>query len=166
MTEKLSERIIPLTQGKVTIVDEDDYRKFKNRSLHAVNYKGWWYAEVTIGKHGQLLHRLILNAKKGEMCDHVNGDGLDNRKSNLRIVSNSQNIMNSKKTTRKGVTSQFKGVYWSVYHKKWVARVRLNYVYQVLGFYDNELDAAYAYDEGATKIFGEYAKLNFQEVKI
>lgn len=164
MSEK--QKLIKLTQGKITILDEDEYDKFKNTSIHAVNYKGWWYAEVTLSKKGkQLLHRLILNAKKGEICDHINGDGLDNRKNNLRIVTNSQNLMNSRKPIIKNTTSQYKGVYWSVHHKKWVSRVRLNYKYQNLGFYNNELDAAHAYDDGAKRVFGKYAKLNFPEVK-
>ena len=155
-------KAIPLTQGKITLVDDEDYEKLKNIKICIKTYHGYYYAEATFSKDNHpLLHRVILNAKKGQVCDHINGDCLDNRRCNLRIVTHSQNMMNSKKTPNKK-TSKFKGV-WKR-DNKWVSRIRLNYHIYHLGYFYNELDAAHAYDEAAKKYHGEYARLNFPEV--
>ncbi len=91
-------------------------------------------------------------------CDHINGDGLDNRRSNLRIASPSQNVMNQKKRTK--TSSKFKGCYLEKSTNKWVARITVNYKNIIIGRFKDELKASFAYDEKAKELFGEFAKLN------
>jgi hypothetical protein len=92
--------------------------------------------------------------------DHINGNGLDNRKSNLRICTHQQNCENSRK--RKKSFSKYKGVYWSKNAKKWVAQITIDGKSKHLGYFELEEDAAAAYDKAAVKYFGEFACLNFR----
>ena len=107
------------------------------------------------------MHRVILSLEQGDSAvDHKNGDGLDNRKTNLRLATPSQNNMN--KLGRRGSTSKYKGVsLCGGGSKKWRARIK----HDSLGRFENEVEAALAYDEKAQQIFGEFAKLNFGKEK-
>lgn len=105
------------------------------------------------------MHRAILNVPKGYKTDHRNHNGLDNRKQNLRIATNSENQQNQK--IRKNGTSQYKGVSWNSKHKLWYAQIKLNNKVKWLGDYKNEIEAAKAYDEAAKELFGEFALTNF-----
>lgn len=93
-----------------------------------------------------------------DMIDHINGIKSDNRISNLREVTRSQNLQNQR--VRKG-TSNFKGVTWDKGMKSWLVQIRLDKVNRRVGFFANEVDAARAYDEAAANLFGEFARLNF-----
>lgn len=115
------------------------------------------------------MHRVILERKIGrsllskEQVDHINGDGLDNRRSNLRIASSTQNHHNCKKLDSllgKPTTSEYKGVRWEPDRKKWRADIRIDGKKVYLGRFDVEIDAANAYDQVANTIFGEFARLN------
>ena len=99
-----------------------------------------------------------LQFKDGKEIDHVNGDGLDNRRCNLRIATRSQNQMNRK--PKRGASSRYKGVFWSDDHKKWQSAAQLNKERYHLGFYNGEEEAAKAYNVFAAQHFGEYARLN------
>ena len=104
-----------------------------------------------------LLHRCIMSAKKGEIVDHINGDSLDNRRSNLRIVNYSQNAMN-KGPQRKKRSSKYKGVY--LWNKKWWrTQIMVNGKSYCVDFL-SEIDAAKKYNELALKYHGEFARLN------
>lgn len=105
------------------------------------------------------LHRLILNAPTGEMVDHINGDAMDNRRSNLRLCSAADNSRNRKR--HKNKVGKYKGTYFLRDRKKWQAHIRINYKLVWLGRYNTEEDAARAYDTAAKKHFGEFARLNF-----
>ena len=92
--------------------------------------------------------------------DHINGNGLDNRKANLRLATGTQNGYNRRKT-RKRTWSKYKGVTFDKRRKKWEGKIVINGRKQHLGSFTNELDAGRAYDEAAKKYHGEFALLNF-----
>ena len=144
-----------LTQGKSTIIDDEDYPLVAYRNLY---YNGG-YAKFSVSKHEKVyVHRLILGLREGEECDHINGDKLCNLRCNLRVVTRSQNNMNSLK--RKHSTSQYKGVIWNREHSRWQSSIMLNHHSFHLGYFTEEVDAAERYNEEATRLFGVYARLN------
>jgi len=159
---------IPLTQGKFTIIDDEDYDKIKELKFYVVKQKsGVCYARYTIKNSGNkkgILHRIILNVQKDQFCDHINGDGLDNRRCNLRIATKVQNAINSHKYIT-GVNSKYKGVSWDKKMYKWVSRIKINNKQTYLGAFSDEIQAAKMYDLIAIKTFGEYARLNFDVKK-
>ena len=104
------------------------------------------------------MHRLIMNAQKGQISDHVNRIKLDNRRSNLRLCTRSEN--NCNKPPLKGKTSKYKGVYWEEARRKWRVRIMLNGKRYHLGHFDDEKDAAQSYNTKARELFGEFARLN------
>lgn len=103
------------------------------------------------------LHRVVVGIDAGGIVDHICRDTLDNRRSNLRIVDNRINQLN---TAHRGGTSQYRGVCWAIRQKKWVAHLKNNSKTKHLGYYINEIDAAKAYNKGAVEFFGEHATLN------
>jgi hypothetical protein len=106
------------------------------------------------------MHRIILKAPKDAHVDHINGDGLDNRKWNLRLCTRSQNLCNS--SIKRNNTSGYKGVRldkWIGY-KKWRAYIWTNGRQKYIGNFSCKNEAAKAYNETATKYYGEFAKLN------
>jgi hypothetical protein len=119
---------------------------------------GTWYAKAHIGNKTVLMHRVITMALKEQKIDHINGNGLDNRKENLRLATNRQNSWNSKSTIG---SSKYKGVSWCKQKNKWRTRIYFNGKDIHLGFFVNEKDAAKIYDEIALKYFGEFARINF-----
>ena len=164
--EKGCVKVVPLTQGKVTIVDEDDYDHLnKIRWQTRVQGENLFYAQAYKGKGEtpKVMHRVIMGLKMGDKLDvdHMNHDGLDNRKRNLRTCTRSQNNMN--RLPQQGGASKYKGV---VYHKgvaKWWARIKINRKTISLGLYNKESLAALAYNNAALKYFGEFAYLNVIE---
>lgn len=167
-------REIYLSKGFSTIVDDDDFgflSKLKWCALLASDYKhsGRVYAvrseKFLDGKKRFVyMHRFLTGAMKGQHVDHINGNTLDNRRSNIRACTSGQNSYNQSKRKIKS-TSKFKGVSWNTRRKKWVAQcggpktpgIKAN---PYIGSYDSELDAARAYNEYAIKRFGQFARLN------
>ncbi len=96
--------------------------------------------------------------KKGFDIDHINGDGLDNRKSNLRICKHGENQYNSKMP--KNNTSGYKGVYWDKRRNKWISQININGKHVYIGQFINAIDAANAYDKAAMQYHKEFAKPN------
>lgn len=156
--EETTTKLIPLTQGHFAILDADDYEHLNRYKWHVTKNGRTFYAIRT--QHGKniKMHREILNAPPTMHCDHINHNGLDNRKANLRLCTPQQNSFN--KRPRPGCTSKYKGVYWSYGKKKWGAEIEHNGQKIHIGYYDYEPDAAIAYDDYAIELFGEFAWLN------
>lgn len=108
------------------------------------------------------MHRYIMCAKDGQIVDHINGDGLDNRTCNLRIVTNSQNMMNRKRI-KPGGLSKYKGVTFLRRIKKWSGQISVNKNPIYIGVFNTEDEAALAYNELAKIYHKEYARLNIIE---
>jgi len=150
---------IPLTQGKVALVDDEDYERVSGYKWHAFHAGRTWYARR--GNGGPLMHRMILRlAKSTPSIDHINHNGLDNRRENLRICSQKDNLGNRRKTLSP-TSSQYKGVSWFSRSGRWCARIGPNSKSgSFIGYFDDEADAARAYNEAARKRWGEFALLN------
>lgn len=156
-------KTIKLTQGKFAIVDDEDFLRLNKYKWCAQKIKNNWYAVRTINRKTQkqkfYMHREILGLKSGDSdVDHINQNGLDNRKANLRFCSKQQNRANT--TSCKG-TSKFRGVHWVTNRFKWAAIIKFNGQIKFLGHFVNEIKAAKAYDKRAKELFGEFAKTNF-----
>ena len=152
-------KFIPLTQGKFAIVDADDYEhlnKYKWCAFKSYNNK--FYAVRRKNNKTIIMHRQIMNAPAGLVVDHIDGNSLNNRKTNLRICTQAQNIHNSR--PRRNRSSKYKGVFWNKVNKKWSTTIHKGDIRIYLGGFDNEVEAALAYDRKAEELFGEFAYLN------
>ena len=158
-------REIKLTQEKVALVDDEDFERSNRFRWYAVRQSEMiWYACRCIitpnqSNRVQSLHRYILDPEESSHVDHINGDGLDNRRVNLRIASHAQNMRNGRK--QKNNTSGFIGVWWAKRNRVWVAGVRINGKLIYVGSFNNPVLAAKARDDKAKELHGEYASLNF-----
>lgn len=155
---------IRLTQGEFAIVDDEDFErlsKFKWHISKRGNKRKHWYAERLIREKGKNIrfnmHRVLLDVPNGMEIDHRNGNGLDNRKCNLRICTRSQNQANS---TAHGGSSKYKGVCWHRRDKIWESYIQPNGKMIYLGSFDSEVEAARAYNKAAVEHFGEFANIN------
>ena len=108
------------------------------------------------------MHRQVIDGPANMLYDHINHNGLDNRKANLRKATLSQNLCNRKK--RNTITrSKYKGLEWDKIQKKWKARIQINNKKIYLGSFPNETHVAKAYDNAAKKYHQKFANLNFSE---
>jgi hypothetical protein len=157
-------RRINLGDDEWTIVEPADYYRFGHLNWHLRGNRRKFYAVRDI-KTGpgrtkpSSLHREIMNKPKGFLVDHKNNCTLDNRRANLRIATRSQNAQNVPK--RKNTSSRFIGVCFNKRYKRWYAFIGYERGKRWLGSFDNEIDAACAYDTAARKYYGEFAKVNF-----
>lgn len=151
LIQPMDYKLIPLTKGEFAKVDNEDFDNVKDINWHFTYYG---YAKTS----AFYMHRLILDCNQSDYVDHINHDKLDNRKSNLRICSKHQNNMNTK--SKKG-TSIYKGVSWAKDRNKWKSTIVMNGKQTLIGSFENELEAAKAYDVKAKELFGEFAHLNF-----
>ena len=139
----------PLTRGYVALVDPSDIDAlFVSHHMAPSRHKP--YARSGDGVY---LHQRLMGMEKG--VDHINGDGLDNRRKNLRSCSAQQNVANRRKSL--GKSSRFKGV--CKYRTGWRAVIRHGKPIW-LGVYSTEVEAAKVYDAAATELFGEFALTN------
>jgi hypothetical protein len=151
-------RKIPLTQGKYAIVDPDDFHRLREYKWHASRRYYKFYATRKIpnrkGEKGKTvhMHREVAHTPDGMMCDHINGRTLDNRKANLRSATALQNTWNSRKHSQ-SCSSKNKGVWFHKSIQKWTAMIKARSKRIHLGTFENEIEAAKAYDKAAKKIF-------------
>ena len=159
---------IPLTQGKIALVDDEDFEKIKAHKWFALRAKGTnFYAARSVRKIERgtvniiriFMHREIMNPPDGLETDHKDGNGLNCQKDNLRICTRQENGRNRKKW--KDTVSCFKGVYWKKDRKKWGAHIKFDGKTKHVGYFKEEENAAAAYDAEAKKLFGEFARGNF-----
>ena len=151
---------IPLTQGKVALIDDEDFER--------VSQFKWWIAKRRDGKfyarremNGKsiFLHRFLMDAPPGMEVDHKNGDGLNCQRYNMRLATRAGNSKNQNKHSNN--TSGFKGVCFDKKRGKYRAKICADGVHHHLGFYDDPVDAARTYDAAARKLHGDFAALNF-----
>jgi len=154
-------KLIPLTQGKFAFVDAEDYIWLSQHKWCAVKSRETFYACRCKDGKSVSMHREIMGAPKGVMCDHRNHNGLDNRQGNLRLCTNAQNQYN--KRPKKGCASRYKGVTLRRHCKRWRAKIGFKGKRIHLGDFEDEIKAALAYDDKAIELFGEFACLNFPE---
>lgn len=157
-------KTITLTQGKVALVDDEDWVRVSAIKWYAAKYKHLWYAQREIRRTDGTrttikLHRFILRTRAG--IDHKDGDGLNCQKYNLRSATGLQNGSNKRKT-RHQKSSNFKGVTWAKDRNLWRAGIRVKNKLIHLGQFINEKSAAISYDAAAIKFFGKFACLNFK----
>ena len=162
-------KCVDLTNGYSAIVDDADYE-------HVSKHK--WFATVRRRADGtlrvyakrnakrdgggwtvQYMHNMIAGTPPGMCTDHVDGNGLNNTRENLRICTHAENQRNQRK---RGGASAWKGVYWNKSNSRWQSLIRISGKRIYLGCFTDEIAAARAYDEAAMKLHGEFARLNLQ----
>jgi len=153
---------IKLTTGEVALVSKKDLSDISKHNWYHLRvgkegYEKRVYAQSHIDGTPVQMHRFILDFPDGEV-DHINGDGLDNRRKNLRVCSRSQNLCN--KGSYEGSSSQYKGVHYRSGRDHFEAELYYEGERYWLGVFDSEREAALAYDRKALEIHGEFARLN------
>ena len=162
----LTMKEIILSQGKVALVDDEDYEYLNQWKWCAVKARKTYYANRSVLLSGEkktiFMHRLIMNTPAGLETDHADGNGLNNIRSNLRIATRQQNTFNRRASISK---SKYTGVYvWYKHGRRYIkAMIHQDGRNVSLGNYPTEEEAALAYNEAALKYRGEYARLNLIE---
>lgn len=146
----------------IVLYDDEDHGKILKHTWGISKYGNNFYAKTMIGEKNKqkilYLHRFILNAKYGDIIDHKDNNTLNNKKSNIRFCSHQNNMMNRK--PEKNSSSKFKGIYYNKNSNLWHSQIYKNFKKIHLGYFENEIDAALAYNGAAKYLFGKYAYLN------
>ena len=153
--------------GRVALIDDEDFDLVSQHTWHVqerlrpgyLPHGPYAAARRYIGNGRGVkvyMHKLITG---WPLTDHVNRDGLDNRRANLRPANRAQNLANQQ--PRPGCASPYRGVVWSAQKNKWMARIKADGKQRYLGSFTSEIDAAVAYDVAAREVFGEFACPNF-----
>ena len=155
---------IKLTQGKLALVDDEYFEYLNQFKWFAHKKKNGFYAERNIPidnckQKTQMMHRIILgDIPKILDVDHIDGNGLNNQKYNLRSCTHQQNMMNRK--SNKNTSSKYRGVTWDKKTRKWYVSIFTNYKRIYIGYFINEIEAALAYNKAALVAYGSFARLN------
>ena len=154
---------IPLTQGKYALVDDEDYEYLNQWKWSTDKFgntfcarRGIWNKK-TKSIHQLRMHRLITKAPTGKDVDHINGNGLDNQRKNLRVCNHKDNSRSCR--IPKNNTSGYKGVHWHKKHKKWTVGITVNKKRVWIGQYSNIKDAIQSYIQASKKYFGEFSRI-------
>lgn len=139
----------------VALVDDEDFAKLSESNWCVTKSHGNLYAVALINDKMIRMHHLIMGFRG---ADHIDGNGLNNQRANLRKATVSQNNMN--REPNKNSTSKYKGVSWSAERNKWLSQIRFNGKGINLGRFVSQSEAAKAYNKKAKELFGEFAKLN------
>lgn len=150
---------IQLTRGKVALVDDEDYERL-NQWKWLFSFSGYAARSENNKKSGKnylIMHRVILFLEKGDgvFVDHINGNPLDNRRSNLRKCTQLENMQNQK--LRSDSVSKLKGVSFESRKNRWHARISVNKKVKHIGYFINKYDAYNAYCKAALKYHGDFA---------
>lgn len=152
---------IPLTLNRHTIVSIADYELATQYKWQAYGRNGLYYAYRKCREEGlglKSLHRLIMEPDDEVLVDHKNGNGLDNRRENLRFATVAQNHCNTRPI--EGRSSPYKGVSYDNRRRLWVSRIKAHERFHCLGYFEQQEDAAHAYNDAAAKLHGDFARLN------
>jgi len=144
---------------KTVIIDSVDMRLFGNYKWRIDHNKSTCYLRTQIGRKDIRLHRLLMHAKPGQIIDHINGNGLDNRRCNLRFCTTSENNQGCK---RKNAFSKYRGVHLDLRRNRWRARICKDYKVHNLGYFKSQRAAALAYDIAADNLYGGLSHKNFR----
>jgi hypothetical protein len=150
-------RMIPLGDGFYAYVDAADYDWLSKDKWHLLN----GYASRKEKRRTVYMHREITQAPADMVVDHFDANRTNNCRLNLRVCTPAENHANQRK--QNGASSRFKGVFYSKQRHKWCAKCWFGGRQHMLGFFDDEAEAARAYDRKAVELFGEFARLNFPE---
>jgi isochorismate hydrolase len=157
---------IYLTQGKVAIIDDEDFEKISKKKWHAQRIGALYYACSRFTEHGRhthikMHHFLFGKPQKDMFCDHINGNGLDNRRENIRITTNRGNQLNRHTVLSDQYSSRYPGVSWHKKSKKWQSQIQIEGVKFYIGCFATEKDAFDAYKEYAVDddLWDELAEL-------
>lgn len=156
---------IPLTQGKVALIDDADFELISARKWCVRWGRNTFYAGSRIKGTLVKMQNYLLHPPKGMIVDHRNHNGLDNRRLNLRICTQTENMRNS--LSHKDGSSKYKGVSFCKFTGKWRVQIHIDGKNKNAGRYLSEIEAAHAYDSIAEKVHGEFACLNrdhFEEI--
>ena len=146
---------ILLSRGKEALVDDEDGDRIGQFDWYAMRAPRTWYATGRAGGRALLLmHRFILGlGSQDPDIDHINGNGLDNRRENLRLATASQNLLNQW-TIHPHKTARFKGVHWDSERGLWLAQIKVDGQHVFLGRFGDEDEAARAYDRASSAATG------------
>lgn len=149
---------IPLSRGLFALVDDADVERLRIYKWSVIRGGNTFYARSYVGADTVMMHHLVMPPPTGLIVDHVNFNGLDNRRGNLRVCTHSQNRMNTRKPCK--TVSRFKGVHLDPKANKWRVQINIDRDRISLGSFASEIRAALQYDRAARLLFGKFARTN------
>lgn len=165
MHPEANTRLIPLTQGFFAIVDAEDWPTLSVFRWHALRYDNshTFYAARTVGPPNRRrklwMHHAVMDVPNGATVDHIDRNGLNNRRSNLRVATRGQQMMN--RPLSPSNSSGYRGVFWLPRASRWYAAIYAEHRRHHLGSFTTREEAAHAYDVAALRLHGQFAQLNF-----
>ncbi len=159
-------REVILTSGEISLVDDSDFNFVNQFRWRALRTPRTTYARATINGKVVLMHRILMQTPVGMHTDHLNSNGLDNRRENLRVCTQTENKRNARPA--QGKSSPYKGVSLIKGTKtpKYSCKIYVDGKLRHLGTYSSPVHAALRYDHEARENYGEFAYLNFPNLRL